>query len=234
MNSLEKKYNDLLNKNEADSYYTYVSKNGVKAEKKYHEALVNADTARMLSSADYGAAAERLNTSGLNRSGYEDYINSQGLKTYASKLKKAEEVRMVDEYKNRTGYKNYLSDYESIQMKISESVIKKISEGDNLNFEDAYLEALNAGISKSLAYATAKEGVEKATEKVAVKALDYAKINGLSAEEAQNHALELGLDEDTAKRIYKEIFLIRLKEEESDTTVSADDYFDYIKGQTNK
>ena len=234
MKSLEEKYKDALNANKEDSYYTYISKNGIRANDKYHDTLAKADTERMLSSTDYGALAEKLSSSGLNGSGYEDYINSLSVKGYTEQLKKADERRQTDEYKNKKNYTDYLSDYEAVQLKISESLIKKIASGNNFSIEDAYAEAIEAGISKTLAYATAKAGVDKAKDTFKSKAIQHAKLNGLSAEEARSYALMLGLDEDSAKYVYDEISNLSDEEKEFYSKMSASEYYEYIKSQAKK
>lgn len=234
MISLEEKYKNILSKNEKDSYYTYVSKCGTRANEKYHDSLSYADTDLMMKSTNYGALAENLNSSGLNRSGYEDYISSQNVKSYASKLRNADEIRQIGEFRNKTNYKNYISDYETMQLKISESVIKKIASNDIISLEDAYAEAVNAGISKNLAYATAKAGVDKVKESFKKKAVEYAKLNALTAEEAKNYAIEIGLDEDSAKLVYDEISSLTDEEKDFYSNMSAEEYYEYIKSKANK
>ena len=234
MTSLEKKYKSLLSKNEADSYLAYVSKSGVNAEGGRQRALEKATSKRALLDTDYGSLAMTLDEMGLNGSGYEDYIASKRSDGYTAEAERAEEKKLIDDYINRSGYAEYLSDYEALQEKMSNEMIKSIGSGDNLSIEDAYLEALNAGISKNLAYATAKAGVEKAKETIAVKAIKYAKTHHMSAKEAEKYALGLGLDAETARIVYDAISTIEGKVKLSYSKMSASEYYDYVRSQSKE
>ena len=234
MTSLEKKHKNILNKNEADSYVTYVSKNGVSRKNKYQAALEDAATKRKLSDTNYGALADRLSDSGLNASGYEDYLASKSNSRYNSSVGAAREKLLIDEYTERSGYASYLSDYERIQSKLSESLIKKISGENNLNLDSAYSEVVNAGLSKSLAYATASAAVEKAKENVTVKAINFAKKNYLSASDAQKYALKLGLDDNSAKIVYNAISALSDDDKDYYSGMSAKEYYSYVKSKAKK
>ena len=231
MSYLENLYKDLLNKNEPDSYFAYVNKNGIRAEDKYHDALVKADTDKAISSPDYGKSAEKLDYYGLNKSGYEEYLRSVGEDKYLQKYGSALHTKMADESRNEESYQSYLSKYEALQTKISESLVKKIAAGSNFSIEDAFAEAVRAGISKSLAYATAEAGVAKAKENTFYKAVEFAKANGFTGKQAREYALELGLDDEFADRVYNEIATLSDKEKEFFANMSASEYFDYIQSK---
>lgn len=231
MSSFEKKYENLLNKNEADSYFEYASAHGIRTNDKLNDSVVKANTERAFSSSDYGAKAERLSSLGLNASGYEDYLKSQTNKRYSESKENAELTGLINEYKNQKGYQDYLSEYEALQTQISESVIKKIGSGNNFSFENAFDTAIKAGVSKNLAYATAAAGVEKAITNAVNKAIQFAKVNHLSAKQAQKYATDLGLDEFYSKRVYDEISALTDKEKNFYANLTAGDYYNYLQSQ---
>ena len=234
MSSLQERYKDLIKNNEAKSYSDYLSQNGIRAEEKYYDTLSKADTDMAVKDTNYGAKASYLHSSGLNKSGYEEYLRGKNAKSYFTSLNQASEEKSIDEYKNKTGYQNYLSDYESIQTKIAESVMKKIASGNNFSFEDAYAEALRAGVSGSLAYVTAQNGISKARQKTIKRVMQYAEENNLTAQQAREYALELGLEEVYADRIHDSIPGVSLNDESFYSGMSAAEYYEYIKSKANK
>ncbi len=224
-------FTNLLNKNEEDSYLAYVSKNGIRKTENYYDALADADTVRTLSSTDYGARADKLASSGLNSSGFEDYLKSRVEGEYVERSKRAERGTYKDEYANQKGYLAYLSDYEKLQSSISESVIKDIASKRNFSYENALNEAVRAGISKDLAYVTASKAVKQAKENAYNQALSFAKLNKLSPNKAKAYALSLGLDERYAERVYEEISALSREQKEFFSHMSTNEFYEYIKSK---
>ena len=234
MTELEKRYEKQLNKNEPFSYFAYVAQNGRRTDDRLYDNLVKADTEHRLSSSDYGSRADRLTDSGLNASGYEDYLKTKNDGKFIKRTSGASLEKKIDEYKNNVDYENYLSDYEALQSKISQSVIKEIGNSGNFSIEEAYTKAIRAGIAKNLAYVTAEAGVAKAKENAVNKAIQYAKINNLTANGAKEYAIKLGLEESYANRVYNEISSLTEKEKNFYANMSSKDYYDYIKAQAEK
>ena len=234
MSSLEQKRKNLFNKNAPDDYVTYVSKNGSSAKNKYHASLESTAVKRKLQDTDYGYLADGLSDAGLNASGYEDYLRTKTNAEYRANVGAARENFLRGEAADRSGYASYLSDYEAMQTKLSESLIKKISDDNNLNLENAYSEVINAGISKELAEATAMAGVEKAKENVTVKAINFSKKNRLSAYEAKKYAHALGLDDECAKIVYDAIRALTDEQITSYSGMSAKEYYTYAKSKAKK
>lgn len=230
----KKTYETLFNKNRADNYFTYVTKHGIRTNEKYGDTIAKANTDYAVSSSNYGARAQSLADSGLNGSGYEDYLKSESAKASAKTRKNAELTKKVDEYKNKKGYENYLSDYNTIQSKISESVIEKIGSGTNFSVEHAFEEAVRAGMSKELAYITAQNAVLKAKENTMENAVKFAKINNLTPAKAREYALSLGLDASYAEQVYNELSSLTEKEKNFYSSMSAKDYYNYLQSQANK
>lgn len=231
---LNERYANMLKRNEADTYESYLLKSGIRTDERYYDSLAKADTVRRLADSNYGTTAESLRSKGLNESGYEDYVKSRASTSYYKGVGAAELGKKSDEYENRRGYENYLAGYESLQSKISESVISKIASGMNFNLDDAFGEAVRAGVARNLAYVTAQSGVRKAKENAMYKAIQYAKINKLSANQAKEYALSLGLEETYAKNVYKEISALTENEKNYYASMTAGDYYGYIKSQANK
>ena len=233
MSKSNNSFQNLLNKNEEDSYLAYVSKSGIRKDEKYYDTLAKADVQHALASSDYGVRADYLDSSGLNSSGYEDYVRSQSRSLYNGKLYSADHEKSLDEYKNKSGYSEYLSDYEKLQSSISESVIKSIASKRNFSYEDALNDAVRAGISKDLAYYTASTAIKQAKENAVKEAISFARLNNLSAGKAKSYAISLGLDERYASMVYDEISTLTEAEKNFFKGMSANEYYDYVKSLTD-
>lgn len=234
MASQWKSTSDKLKSNNPKTYLAYLSEDGANGNFAYRDRIATAKNEKALSDSDYGAVASMLLSSGLSNSGYQDYLKSQADKRYLASTAIAENRKKTDEYKNLSGYEKYLSDYDALQNKISKSVLKAISEGGDFNFNNALAKAISAGLSKHLATETASEGVRLAKEQAYISALAFAKANNLTAAKAKDYALFLGLDDNYATRLYDEISTFSENEKAFYSSMSAEDYYNYIMSQSRK
>ncbi len=234
MKSVWKSTSDKIKSNDKKSYLTYVYESGNHGIYDYYDKERKAKTDYALSDADYGAAASKLLSSGLSNSGYSDYIKSATDKSYAKSISSAVGARMADEYKNRSGYEKYLSDYDTMQSKIAQSLLKSIGDGNDFDFDRAYEKAISAGLSKSLAAATASQAILLAKRNTYLNAVAFAKANNLTAKKAKEYAKFLGLSEIYAERVYREVSEFGKEEKEFYSSMSPDDYYNYILSQSRK
>lgn len=234
MEPVRKKTLDKLKSNSKKTYLTYMSDFGKDSLSAYYDKARSAKTDYMLSDADYGVTASKLLSSGLTDSGYSDYLESVGDKSYAARIAQAEGARMADEYKNRSGYEKYLSDYDAMQSKIAQSLLKSIGDGNDFDYGRAFEKAVSAGLSETLAAATASKAILLAKKNTYLNALAFAKANNLSAKKAKEYAKFLGLSEIYAERIYREIAEFDKEEKQFYSSMSADDYYNYILSQSRK
>ena len=232
MSSGWKTLSDRLKSNEAKSYLEYVSENGKDGLNGYYDKARDAKTALTLNDADYGASASSLLSAGLSNSGYRDYLKSRADRSYIESLELAEEAKKTDEYKNKSGYEKYLSDYDFVQKKISDSLIESIGKGNDFDFNRAYSKAVEAGLTDTMAKITANRAISLAKNNTYLNAVAFAKANNLSAKKAKAYAKFLGLSEIYAERVYQEISTFTREEKEFYSSMSAEDYYKYIMSRS--
>ena len=229
-----KRLTEELKKNAAKSYETYLAEQGKDRDVSYYDALSEANTKRALTDADYGTDAAGLLSSGLSSSGFRDYLESRSEQTLAGSVRAADGERALEEYRTRSGYESYLSDYNNLQLKISEELIKSISNGYDFNYQRAFDKAVAAGLSATLARSTAAEAVSLAKLTVFNEAITFAKLNKLSADQALEYAKSLGLSKAYANRVSNEIATFNNEEKSYFSSMSANEYYNYIIEQSKK
>ncbi len=228
-----KSYDEKLKSNAADSYNQYLAKSDIKNKNSYLDSAANAAVSRELSSSKRGSVSDSLSSSGLSKSGYADYLSAQNYKTYSDKMDAAEREKATSEYKNNSGYEKYLTNYEKLQNEISQGFIDSFGKGNNFSIEDAYKEAVSAGLNENYAMYAATKGVDAALNNTIERAISFAKLNSLSAYKAKKYALSLGLSEFYAEKVYKAMSVYNEGEKEYFASMSADQYYDYILSQSS-
>ena len=228
------KHKEKLKENEKKSYAAYLGENGNFKDESYRDSLRSVDTAEKLSSSDYGALSESLHASGLSGSGYEDYLKNAASLASEKEKQIAQRRLKEGEYENVFGYEKYVSDYNSLQTKLSKSVIDSIAESGSFDYDEAFKTAVEAGISGNMAHYTATQGVALARRKAINDAITFAKLNGLSAYRAKKYAMEMGLDEFYAEEVYKAMTTFTDVEKDYYSSMSPDGYYQYIMSQANK
>lgn len=227
-NALSKKYEQLLLENDPDSYREFVAKNGVRADAIYKDAEASSRAEKLRADTNFGAKAERISEAGLSESGYEDYVKSLSESAYRASLGYAEHIRALGEYKNTKGYEAYVSDYEKMQDRIAESFIESFAKSGSFDGDAAYRDAIKAGLGSSRAFFAAEKAVDASKENVYERALVFAKANGLTAKKAEEYAKALGLDKSYRKRIYDAISVFTEQEKAFYSSMTPEQYYDYI------
>lgn len=229
-----KSLSDKIKSNAPNSYSSYLAKEGKNELYDYYDSIRQAQTTRALSDSDYGKVASSLLSSGLSQSGYSDYLKSNADKSYIKSIAYAEEEKMTDEYKNKSGYEKYLSDFDALQNKIAKSLIESIGKGTNFDYNNAFEKAISAGLEKTLAEQTAYKAISEAKNNTYLAAITFAKANSLTPKKAKEYAKFLGLDDITAERVYQEISVFNKEEKEFYSSMSPEDYYQYILSQSKK
>ena len=232
--STEKNLKKKLNENLPDTYESFLAKEGILSDEEYLDSLAKISTAERLGDTNFGAKAANLTRLGLDSSGYEDYLLSESLKKSAAGRNASLYSKENSDYKNRSEYARYLSDYEALQEKISESVIASVTENLNFDVEAAYRLAVNSGLSEAYAAETAKSAVSKAKRAAVKKATAYAKEKGLSALKAKNYAKSLGLDGKYLEEVYDTVSYLDTERKQYLESLSTQDYLKYLKEQSKK
>ena len=228
------KYYEKLKINAPKTYESYLAERTKHEDVSYYDTLGKAKTKRALSDAEYGSSASALLASGLAASGYRDYLESRAETALSDSTANALEQRALGEYRGRAGYERYLSDYNSLQTKISDGLIKDISSGYDFDLDHALERAVSAGLSKTIAYSTAQTAVRLAKLNAYNEALTFAKANKLTAKRAKEYAKSLGLDEIYAERVYDEMSLFNEEDREFLASMTPNQYYNYIMERAKK
>ena len=214
-------------RNRKKTYEEYALENSHSADADYLDVKSDVATERALGDGNYGALGERLRASGLSDSGYEDYIRARVELNAESAEAKAAHERELHDYGVRSGYAKYASDYDKLQRKLSAGVIEKLSAEEKPDYEKMLSYALNAGLNGESAKSAAAASFRAATDNAVYRAIAFSQNNGLSAARAKKYALDEGLNEDAANRVYDAVQLLLSDSDEKYYTLSADDYIDY-------
>ena len=91
------------------------------------DAMAKAGASMLKGSTNAGRTAEMLAAKGLLESGYEDYMRSRVKLNAEKAVSNATESRLLSESRARGGYEEYISEYDKLQTKLGESVIKQLS-----------------------------------------------------------------------------------------------------------
>jgi hypothetical protein len=223
-----------LNENLPDTYESYLAKEGVLAKEGGLELLSEGKAAEKFESTNFGDKSEKLAKLGLDGSGYEDYLLAQSANQAKARRNASLLFKETADYENRSAYAKYLSDYESLQEKISNSVIASVKENLNFNVDEAYRLAVNSGLSESYATETAKSAVSQAKRAAVQKAIAYADEKGLSALKAKDYAKSLGLDGKYLEEVYDAVSYLDYEQKRYFSSLSTKEYISYLKEQANK
>lgn len=234
MPTVNDEFKKKLDANKADTYETYLAKEGAPRLEGYLSSLSEIKATDRLSSTDFGASAEKLSSLGLSGSGYEDYLRAENAKKAEARENAAALKMEASDFYNRSGYAKYLSDYEALQEKISNSVITSVVDDLSFNLDDAYRLAVNSGLSEAYAEAVAKSAVSKARRAAVKKAIAYAEDKGLSALQAKEYASSLGLDGRYLEEVYDTVSYFDLDDKRYFGSISTKDYLEYLKEQAKK
>ena len=113
-------------KNSALSYRDYVKSKGNKYNADYKSERLSAALNYKSALPTRGAALESLKSTGLASSGYAEHLMTEADKRYRSELDSIEKKRANEEAAAKSGYLNYLSEYDATQNKLSASVTETL------------------------------------------------------------------------------------------------------------
>ena len=213
--------------NTKESYTDWLISNGINAESIYSTSIrdINADYARAKS--EYGINAERLGRFGLGTSGYSDYING---KAYSEMQRSKADAR--NDYseaaaKNAVGYQEYLKKYTDKENERYEKIVNEITEKGIIDYSTAYNYAVGAGLGESMATAAAKTANDISLTKLKKSIINTVLSQQLTASQAKEYALNLGLGETDAEEIAK--YASAANEYVSTSKYTDKDYLESLK-----
>ena len=93
----------------AAGYSDWLSKSMTSAKSKYSDAVSGAATEYAMSLRDYNGSSGKLKNSGLNNSGYADYLNKTMKASYTGAIKEAKKQLYRDSAKSAIGYEGYIN-----------------------------------------------------------------------------------------------------------------------------
>ncbi|MBO6019743.1 MAG: hypothetical protein J6P88_00990 [Clostridia bacterium] len=194
----------LEGKNREMTYREWLRKNGAQED---GEALRNAGTDRAKNSPVYGAAGEKLNDRGLLGTGYADYLRERNEKTYREIMGRIRESDDERARADREGYLAYLGKWETAQDELMKKTLSHLAETKVSGIDDAYADALSAGLSDErarivsrIAPSVARYGMRRLREGVS-GVLAVSLSAGLSGEEAELLARACGVPASDAAKL---------------------------------
>ena len=184
-----------------ESFDTWWAKYGGDAIGGAAKAMSRLETGYAKSRQGYGAGAERLADMGLIGSGYGEYLGKLSKKTLIDGKREIGEDYAKDIRENERLYGEYSEKYDNDIEKLQSSVTEDIRKSGTIDYDTAYLFAINAGLPDEEAMLAAKSGSELA--KSAAKASVYNAIinKHLNSSEALELSLGLGFSEKEAREL---------------------------------
>lgn len=229
LEDLMKKY---LSKNPTlgtpDSYDLYKHKNGISTVKSYTDAVNSLYASSKKNSSSYGVNNRVISNKGLQNSGYADYINDLAENSFTSGLKSLNDRYSAKESKTRSSYASYLEKYHDKQSKIKDNVLSHLIDNDVVDINTAIAYGVNSGLSREDAEIVGKNAYEITKQKVLNNILTQTVSLGLDEDGAKMLALKMGLSDDDAAEIAKEVGEL-LKYYRN----LSDDYLDFLENRSN-
>lgn len=227
-----KKYEDLVLKNEKLTEEQYLAGAGKRPDDILLDKVGAARLSAALRNTDRGSVSDRLFSSGLSGTGYEDYLKRLSASEYETDTDLALGASTLAASENKSAYQKYLSEYGKLQTKISDSFIKSFAEGRDFSEESAYERAVKSGLSRENALYSAVRAVRAAKDSAIEESIAFARMNGLTPYRAMEYAKSLGLDEKEAKKVYDALSTLTDEEKSFYSSMSPDEYYNYIKTRT--
>lgn len=197
--------------NDMFSYKKWLTENGKAPRNDYLESLSKANSDALRATPSYGAMAEGLANSGLEKSGYKQYISDTTVGNYNDSLQNAENKLIDDLASTKSEYEDYVSDFKQKQGEIATRVTEKLMRMDLSDKSGMLAYAMNAGLSPhyaeeavNIAYDSAVSTKKSAVLK-AITELAYGK------DDAYAYAKRLGLPEDISAELSEYAEVVRIK-----------------------
>ena len=198
---LDEYLKDEAKKNAKKSYAEWLVDRGSTAKDDYISAAASARIDAMRSKPSYGAMGESLASRGLSDSGYAAYLEKKKENRAAEINEALRKDYSIATAEQKGEYFDYSKQYDENADRLGSSVIEALKKSKTLSYEDAYLYAVNLGLSKENAAAAAKSGVEAARNIVKGEVVDKIISKRLTYDETKSLATGLGLEEEDAKRL---------------------------------
>lgn len=182
-----------------ESFESWTAKYGINAEDITSKRLRNLDTGYAKGISGYGALSEELADAGLVGSGYGEYLKRTSKKRLSEKETDAIESYADAFRKNANAYSEYSKEYDTDLAALKSSVIADIKNTATLDYETAYLFAINAGLPDGEAQAAAKSGTDMARQVTAASVYDKIINKRLTSAQAIELSKGLGFSDGEAQ-----------------------------------
>ncbi len=186
-----------------ESYADWLISNGAAPHKIYSDALKDIDTDYMRAKSEHGVNAERLAGLGLSASGYSDYLSGKAYSEMQRSKSDAREDYAEASMKNAAGYQEYLRKFAEKEGQLYERIVSEITEKGIIDYTTAYNYAVGAGLGEDIAKAAAKTASDVSRKKLKESIIKTVMSQQLTAAQANQYALQLGLTEEEAEEISK-------------------------------
>ena len=229
----QKEYRDIAKKNKKRNYESWLNSQSISSSDDYTDTIADIKAQDRRSSLTYGALGQDLSESGLDASGYADYIRRSKKADYQKLYEKAQYDKYIGNFEGKQGYEKYLSDYNAQQEKLRSDVTETIYSKRIFDLETAYAIAMDAGLSEENALDIITTATREAKNKTCNHVISYARKEQMSASQARAYATSLGLDEKSITYILGQLEISE-SEEDYYSSLTADQYLKYLQNKYGK
>ena len=229
----KKEYREIAEKNKKKDYESWLNSEGGYVASDFEDAVADVKAQKQRAVLSYGTVGRDLSKSGLDNSGYADYLKSSQSAEYDRLYSKATNAKYLGEYADRSGYEKYVADYDKTQLKLRDDVTSEIYEKRIFDLDTAYAIAMDAGLSEENALDLIGTATAEAKSKTCNHVISYARSRKMSASQARSYAKSLGLDEKSITYILEKL---EITESDADyySSLTADQYLEYLQNKYGK
>ena len=207
LEELVKKYlKDSPTPSSPATYEGYLHENGLSHANKYSSSASSLYALSKRSGADFGSNKRNLANSGLQNSGYAEYIDALSRSKLESGLKSLENEYKESDQKARSSYTSYLDSYRRKEQTLKNSVMSHLISNDIADLGTAIAYGMSAGLSKEAATLVGYGAYEITKQKVLNKLLEQTASLGLDKDGAELLAKRMGVSESDAKDMADEVY----------------------------
>ena len=187
----------------ANSFTEYKERRGIDYDTPYYEGMRRATIALEAGKVGSGATAERLYSSGLMRSGYADYLQSENERAYQNEKDALERQKHLAESRALGGYLSYLEDYTKEEKSAMNDLRSRLIASGVVSEDVAYKIGISSGLSDRDARALGRDVYGASRERITKEILNMVVTYRLGTTEAGILAREYGLSAEDAAAIVR-------------------------------
>ncbi len=231
--SLEAYIKKIVNKHLQEPRNSALSDKSIKS---YSEALAKLVSKAETALPSYGKISESLADSGLQTSGYKDYIATRVKNKLKNSQKSLEDEKAKADAEELLGYESYLKKRAEETKKLKDAVLSFASKSGISDYETLYEYARDSGLDEADAEDAAKYSSESIAGAERLKSIEKVQsiiiAKHFTEAQAFEYAVSLGLSEEDARALadfaYKinqnpEYIVSGNKKQEKQLAINADD-----------